>query len=463
MLTVISEPKLTTRKFYNFRCSENTRAVEDFFKVIPASEWSLEAYTNYILEQPDVTINFEQVFINFTESLDQIHQLFVVPLSIRTVCQKYIDWLKTLTGRYVIEACRKFFDAKILLKKKVSMKAVVEETINLTSHTEAYQSYLQPSILSNIEPLPFEYEIPSSQSSPGSPSIIRTPNKRPFENPEVKKYCQDSTIVCAFGMKPKDLEAEIGKELVQEVLSTHKVNPLLWTSKFEEYIDNILKKSGDEFEKALQKNVDTGDELFHLYCKKILIDFYHLVDINQSMSRKISERKYITYNIASLFKFYETTFGTRLSDDQEVWQMEVAGPPWHPTTTHTINDTKKTFRSDILNLVSILQNNLDCDIDLAIKIKVFCTQAIGTRLTLYALNILPDGRFLATELISAVVPFSWSGRSKYKAILQMMSIFHDELTKQEELMEKISLCSSSTNEITVRQVLKLPAEMFKRV
>ncbi|CAJ0845755.1 9402_t:CDS:2, partial [Entrophospora sp. SA101] len=208
------------------------------------------------------------------------------------------------------------------------------------------------------------------------------------------------------------------------------------------------------------------------------------------MSRKISERKYITYNIASLFKFYETTFatisfdwiethssaakitksadnsgivlfdskGTRLSDDQEIWQMEVAGPPWNPTTTHTINDTKKTFQSDILNLVSILRNNLDCSIDLATKIKVFCTQAISTRLTLYALNMLPDGRFLATELASAIIPFSWSGRSKYKVILLMMSIFHEELTKQEELMEEISLCSSSTNGITVRQVLRLLAE-----
>ncbi|CAJ0866302.1 1096_t:CDS:2, partial [Entrophospora sp. SA101] len=106
--------------------------------------------------------------------------------------------------------------------------------------------------------------------------------------------------------------------------------------------------------------------------------------------------------------------GTRLSDDQEIWQMEVAGPPWNPTTTHTINDTKKTFQSDILNLVSILRNNLDCSIDLATKIKVFCTQAISTRLTLYALNMLPDGRFLATELASAIIPFSWSGRGAYQ-------------------------------------------------
>src|SRR4051812_33802767 len=97
MLTVISEPRLTISKYYNFRCNENTRSIENFFKVIPASKWSLEAYTNYILEQSDLTINFEQVLTNFMESLDKINQLFVVPLSVRSVCQNYIDWLKVYT------------------------------------------------------------------------------------------------------------------------------------------------------------------------------------------------------------------------------------------------------------------------------------------------------------------------------------------------------------------------------
>ncbi|CAJ0748326.1 24107_t:CDS:2, partial [Entrophospora sp. SA101] len=265
MLTVISEPRLTVTKYYNFRCNENTRSIENFFKVIPASKWSLEAYTNYILEQSDLTINFEQVLTNFMESLDQINQLFVVPLSVRSICQNYIDWLKTLTGRYVIEACRKFFDAKVLLKKKVDMKAVVEETINVTSHTEAFESYLQPSFLSNIESSLFESETPSPQSPFGSISVIRTPNKRPFENPEVKKYCQDSTVICAFGMKQKDLEAEIGKELTQEVLSTCKFNPLLWTSKLEEYIDSALKAESAPNNWRWCEIFDARENASHIY------------------------------------------------------------------------------------------------------------------------------------------------------------------------------------------------------
>jgi len=32
---------------------------------------------------------------------------------------------------------------------------------------------------------------------------------------------------------------------------------------------------------------------------------------------------------------------------------------------------------DVLNLIGVLRNHLDCNIKLATKIKVFCTQVIG--------------------------------------------------------------------------------------
>ncbi|CAG8643913.1 12378_t:CDS:2 [Funneliformis mosseae] len=149
MSTLISEPRLTATKFHNFRCSENMRAVETFFKVIPASNWSLEAYINYVLENTDVLLNFEQMFFNFKESVDQINQIFTVPVSVRSFCQSYIRWLETLTGKCVIETCHKFFDAKILLKKKIAIKAVIEETVNVSTHTIAYQTYLQQGETSN--------------------------------------------------------------------------------------------------------------------------------------------------------------------------------------------------------------------------------------------------------------------------------------------------------------------------
>ncbi|RGB34597.1 hypothetical protein C1646_668421 [Rhizophagus diaphanus] len=52
------------------------------------------------------------------------------------------------------------------------------------------------------------------------------------------------------------------------------------------------------------------------------------------------------------------------------------------------------------------------------------TMQTDSRLTLYSLSMLSDGRFLVTELGTAVMPFSFNGRSQYKAIIRMMSTFH---------------------------------------
>ncbi|CAG8753390.1 7285_t:CDS:2, partial [Acaulospora morrowiae] len=141
----------------------------------------------------------------------------------------------------------------------------------------------------------------------------------------------------------------------------------------------------------------------------------------------------------------------RYSDGLDIWHMEVAGLSDNAFDEHIINDAKKTLRTDLLNLIAILRNHLDCDVNIATKIKVFCTQVIKTRLTLYALNMLPDGRFLATELASVIIPFSFDGRIRYKSILRMMAIFHEEIEKQQTLMREIDRCVPPSKEKTVRQ------------
>ncbi|CAI2184250.1 12342_t:CDS:1, partial [Funneliformis geosporum] len=135
----------------------------------------------------------------------------------------------------------------------------------------------------------------------------------------------------------------------------------------------------------------------------------HLVDVNPTMSRKIGERKHIVYQVSSLFKFYERTFaliefdwiesharaakimksstnsgivrvdtkGTRISDGLDIFHMEVAGPPLNATEKHTMGDAKKTMHTDILNLIAVLRNHLDCSLSLAIKIRVYSIQSIS--------------------------------------------------------------------------------------
>ena len=69
--------------------------------------------------------------------------------------------------------------------------------------------------------------------------------------------------------------------------------------------------------------------------------------------------------------------GTRMLDGLEVWHLEVAGPPKNWTTIHVIGDSKKTLRTDTLNLIRILEDRLDCDVALGSRIKVFSMLGIG--------------------------------------------------------------------------------------
>ncbi|CAB4437310.1 unnamed protein product [Rhizophagus irregularis] len=98
----------------------------------------------------------------------------------------------------------------------------------------------------------------------------------------------------------------------------------------------------------------------------------HIFDIHSTMPQDIGECKYIIYLVASLFKFYETTFdylyfdwiesharaakmiessmfsgivrvdakATRHSDGLDVWHMEVAGLSDNASNDHIIDDAK---------------------------------------------------------------------------------------------------------------------------
>jgi len=529
----MSEPRVTG-KHSKFMCEWRARDVDDFFKSQPASKWSFELYINNFLADPDLDVTFDQLLRIFVDSLDQMNQLFIVPLTIRANCSKYLKWLELSTGKALVSTCREVFDAKIDLEKKFRLNSVFKKSVDITAQTRGFKTFLQP-VPSEMESSPsvFPSEMESSPSvfpseavsSPSvfpseavsSPSIsslsqpsvspdalppktppqthrelahlLNTPNKRPIEKEELWHYTQNHFVICAFALTTKELEAEIGIELTKELSSMRDRNPAIWNPVLEGYIDTVLKESGDKFKDVVRnKDIRDIDEPFRLYCEKILSDFYNLVDVSPTMNRKIGERKHIVYQVSALFKFYERTFltldidwieshsrsakilksesnsgivlvdakATRISDGLDIWHLEVAGPPCNATDKHVLGDSKKTFQTDLLNLISILREHLDCDMDLATKIKVFSIQSIHTRLTLYSLNLLPNGHFLSCELASAVLPFSLNGRGQYKSVLRMMSIFHDEITKQDVLFEEINKTVTRSKKLKVRQALKIP-------
>ena len=103
----------------------------------------------------------------------------------------------------------------------------------------------------------------------------------------------------------------------------------------------------------------------------------------------------------------------RLSDATEILHVEVSGPPYKPEKKHTVGDAKKLLMMAICNLCRILANNFDCPIDDAKKVKSYSIQAIGDRLTLFSVSLVEKKKYLALELASCIIPFSFEAITCY--------------------------------------------------
>ena len=71
-------------KFSRFRISLETRDIDNFFKDLPASKWSLRTYVNEIIEGPDSDLTFDKLLTNFIESSERIRKSLSIPLLIRS-------------------------------------------------------------------------------------------------------------------------------------------------------------------------------------------------------------------------------------------------------------------------------------------------------------------------------------------------------------------------------------------
>ncbi|CAG8766183.1 4759_t:CDS:2, partial [Acaulospora morrowiae] len=150
------EPRILGSKFSKFQFPSEDRDVIKFFKDLPACKWSLGTYINEIIEGPESDLTFDQHLTNFVENLRIINHMFSLPLPIKSFSFNYLKWLKSLSGKAVIQSCREFFDAKMNLEKKKIINFVVKESVNVTAQTKGFQNILQHSVLSGVEALPPE-------------------------------------------------------------------------------------------------------------------------------------------------------------------------------------------------------------------------------------------------------------------------------------------------------------------
>ncbi|CAG8776459.1 3285_t:CDS:2, partial [Racocetra fulgida] len=127
----------------------------------------------------------------------------------------------------------------------------------------------------------------------------------------------------------------------------------------------------------------------------------------------------------------------RLSDATEILDIEVSGPPFNSTKKHTVGDAKKLLLLSVCSLCKILANNFDCLIEDAKQVRTYCIQAIGDRLTLFATSLIDKKKYLAIELASCIIPFSFDAISCYARIFNFFAIIRNEFVKQEKIQKKI--------------------------
>ncbi|CAG8631053.1 3168_t:CDS:2, partial [Paraglomus occultum] len=459
-----------------YTAPQDLQKADAFFKETPAQQWSdFAAFT-----RKQASNKFRSILGRYAGSLVALSKESIVPESIREYCIQLHKAATSAKKEHFNEIAKHIIKVKATedrinrLKKEVTTKAALVGGMHVAVALDSWFTEDKEQVQEAQENLEEEHKDQSQDGITTPPPIpidatklLISPNKRAMSDEGVQQYMHDVNIIVADDLTQDELTADVGEETAKRITSRRNTSPAIWTA-VEAYVDGALETQNTTFEKTADKNVD----LFKLYCKKVLEDFFNMVDLHPNMSRKIGERKYMAYHVVPLFKYYERTFGTidfdwaethvssakmvksdegsgivladakgtRMLDGLEVWHLEVAGPPKNWIRRHVLGDSKKTLRTDTLNLLRILEDRLDCDVALGSKIQVFSMLGIDTRITLYSLRMLQDGRFLATELATAIIPFTHSGRMQMKAVLRMVAIVHDELTKQEKLLEEIDHC-----------------------
>src|SRR5581483_11442466 len=89
----LSEPRMTGKILQIY--------LDDFFKSVISSKWCLEIFVKSKLEDHDPEISLNQLLTNFVDSLDQMNQLNLVPVSIRSFCTNYINWLRVIPATFL--------------------------------------------------------------------------------------------------------------------------------------------------------------------------------------------------------------------------------------------------------------------------------------------------------------------------------------------------------------------------
>ncbi|CAG8546991.1 7857_t:CDS:2 [Cetraspora pellucida] len=248
-----------------------------------------------------------------------------------------------------------------------------------------------------------------------------------------------------------------------------------------------------ELESELEDNQATEEDRFMFFIRYALLDFVSMFKYltPKVLDRNMLERSYIVECLSPILRAFRNAFPDikymwiekdvrsikdandmfmsnigerktdllilRLSDARELLNVEVSGPPYRSTKKHSVGDVKKLLMMAICNLCRLLGNNLDCNIEDAKNVKTYSIQVIGDRLTLFTVSLADKKKYLAVELASCIIPFTFDAISCYKKIFNFFAVIRNEFVEQEKLQKKIrSFIPADNCTENLREWLHLP-------
>ncbi|CAJ0768977.1 3226_t:CDS:2, partial [Entrophospora sp. SA101] len=319
-------------------------------------------------------------------------------------------------------------------------------------------------------------ESPTPMYLPLSESLIITPNKPIISQMMYSQY--HAHIICAFNTTLTYLKKSLDNNTYESIKNT------IYCGKKLIIKDHIVAKLNKIFECDYSKVEDTiitvtkivddqsDDSKFIYFIRHSLLDFVANFKYitPRALDRSMYERSYIVECLSPIFRSFRNSYpeikyhwiekivesisGTnemfmcdidqrktdisivRISDEKEILNVEVSGPPSRNTKDHTVGDIKKLLSMAVCSLCCSLGDYLDCSIEDAKKIKSYSIQVIGNRLTLFAVSLFDKKKYLAIELSSCTIPFSYDSISCYMKIFNFFAIIRKEFLEQQELYKK---------------------------
>ncbi|RIB12108.1 hypothetical protein C2G38_2101793 [Gigaspora rosea] len=317
--------------------------------------------------------------------------------------------------------------------------------------------------------------------------LIITPNKSIITR---ATYHQISThIICAFNTTLHLVKATTEETIYENIENFFRMkNRTILKSSITKKLCEIFQADYSEIVTKIMIETETNNKTseeesrFLFFIRQTLLDFVAMFKYlsPKVLARDMSERSYIIECLSPILRAFRNAFQDvkyewierqvksikdasdmfttvmrsrktdllvlRLTDATEILYIEVSGPPYKPDKKHTVGDAKKLLMMAICNLCRTLSNNFDCPIDDAKKVRSYSIQAIGDRLTLFAISLIDRKKYLAIELSSCIIPFSFEAIACYSKIFNFFAVIRNELLEQEKLQKKIRSFIPSTDD-----------------